>query len=324
MVARSSVVRDRSWMKVLITGALGYIGSRLVEYLRALPAYELRLLVRRVPPELSSWVCDLDIRKGDLTQPETLQGIGAGIDAVVHLAALDAPSCQREPTVALRTNVEGTLHLLEALGTDLRQFIYYSTFHVYGANGQNCVTEATAIAPTHAYGATHAMAELYAEMYARRGQFTATIVRSANTFGPPLYPGANCWTIVLNDLCRQAIAHQRLILQSSGLKARNFIPLADAVRAVELLLRKPSQAQGIYNLGGERSYSILEAAQLVQQVYREVYGQTLAIERPETKPGERRGELDYRCDRLQALGFQPKISLKETIRETLFFCEQHF
>ena len=311
-------------MKVLITGALGYVGGKLVEYLRSLPGYELRLLVRQIPAELSHWTQGLEIWRGDLTQPETLQGLGKDMEAAIHLAALDAPSCQGDPVAALRTNVEGTLNLLEVLGEELQQFIYYSTFHVYGANGRDRVTEETPIAPTHPYAATHAMAELYTEMYARRKGYGAAIVRSANSFGPPLYREANCWTIVLNDLCRQAIAQQRLVLKSSGLQVRNFIPLADAIRAVELLLRQNLRSVELYNLGGRQSYSIFEAAQMVQKVYFEVYGQTIAIERPEPKPGEQRGNLEFCCDRLYALGFEQTMSLEENIRQVLAFCQRHF
>ncbi|MDB9311688.1 NAD(P)-dependent oxidoreductase [Spirulina sp. CS-785/01] len=310
--------------KILITGGLGYVGGRLAAYLRQFPHYKLRLLVRRIPTELQDWVEGLEIWQGDLTQPETLQGVGDNIDGVVHLAALDAPTCTTHPTEALRVNVEGTLNLLEALQGEIEHFLYYSTFHVYGRNAQGRVTEDTPLAPIHPYAATHAMAELYAGMYARRQGFGASIIRSANSFGAPLYTGANCWTIVFNDLCYQAVTQQRLQLKSAGLQVRNFIPLPESLRVVELLLRTNLQSVEVYNLGGEQSYSILEAAELVQKVYFEDFGQMLPIERPEPQKGEQRGVLDYRCDRLKALGFQQQMSLSENIRQTLQFCQEHF
>lgn len=322
-------------MRVLITGGLGYIGGRLANYLRShnnsnnsnnlsAKPYPLRLLVRRVPPELEKWVEGLEIWKGDLTQPETLAGIGQDIDTVVHLAALDAPHCAADPNAALRVNVEGTLNLLEALQGQIQHFIYYSTFHVYGQNGRDRVTEETPIAPVHPYAATHAMAELYATMYARRNSYGATIIRSANSFGAPLYSGANCWTIVLNDLARQAVTQQRLVLKSAGLQVRNFVPLPDALRAIELILQRNCAEVEVYNLAGNASYSIYEAAQLVQKVYFEDFGQMLPIERPEAKYGESRGSLDYRCDRLNALGFQQKMTLADNIRQILQFCQEEF
>ncbi|WP_204103831.1 MULTISPECIES: SDR family oxidoreductase [Spirulina sp. CCY15215] len=310
-------------MKILITGALGYIGGKLVEFLRSQPDYELRLLLRRIPVELSDWVKDLEIWPGDITKPETLQGIGRGIDAAIHLASLNALSCQNNPTAALQTNVQGTFNLLEVLGKELQQFIYFSTFHVYGIDEKGIITEETAIAPTHPYSSTHGMAELYVGMYARQRKYGASIIRSANLLGAPLYWGTNCWTLVANDLCRQAIAQQCLVLRSSGLQVRNFIPLPDAIRAVDLLLHKNLQSVEIYNLGGTQSYSILEVAQMVRKVYFEVYDRKIPIHRPEPKPGEKKDDLDFRCDRLQTLGFAQQMSLEETIRQTLKFCEEN-
>ncbi|KGF73217.1 hypothetical protein DO97_01565 [Neosynechococcus sphagnicola sy1] len=311
-------------MKVLITGALGYIGGQLVEQLRQRSDCQLRLLVRRDPLELQAWVSGLEVWQGDLTQPQTLRGIGDGIDRVIHLAALDAPSCQRDPVAALRVNVEGTLNLWAAVGSAPAQLIYLSTFHVYGANGRDRVTEETPLAPIHPYGSTHGMAELYTTMYARQRQQGATILRLSNSYGPPLTPDVNCWTIVINDLCRQAIAQQRLVLRSSGLQVRDFIALRDVVAAIEQVMRQPAPEIQTLNLGGLKTYSILEVAQAVQGIYQTDYGRHLPLERPQPLPQETPGSLDFRCDRLQAWGWRPHISLTDNIRQTLRFCQQHF
>ena len=311
-------------MKVLVTGGLGYIGGRLVEHLRQQTEYTLRLLVRRVPAELSTWIDGLEIWPGDLTQPETLRGIGDDVDAVIHLAALNEVECVREPVAALRVNVEGTLHLLEALNPDLRQFIYLSTFHVYGANGHGMVTEKTPLAAVHPYAATHAMAELYVSMYARQRRHGATIVRLSNAYGAPLYSGVNRWTLVVNDLCRQAIERRRLVLRSSGLQVRDFIALSDVVRAIELLLTNRDRDVRICNLGGMATHSILDVAQTVQKIYAELYGQALPLERPQPPPGKSRGSLHFECKSMQTLGFMPQVSLEEGVREMLQFCHHHF
>ena len=117
-------------MKILITGALGYMGGRLVAYLRGLSDFNLRLFVPQVPRELAEWVTGLDVREGDLTRPETLEGICDGVDKVIHLAAIQEVDCARDPVSALRVNVGGTLHLMRALAPSVTQIIFMSTFHV--------------------------------------------------------------------------------------------------------------------------------------------------------------------------------------------------
>jgi len=77
-------------------------------------------------------------------------------------------------------------------------------------------------------------------------------------------------------------------------------------------------------VGGLATYSVLDVAQTVQRVYSELYGKPLHLERPVSQSGETRGSLTFCCERLQALGFLPQVSLEEGIRETLQFCYQHF
>ncbi len=312
-------------MKILITGALGFLGGQLVAHLRQQTDWQLRLLVRRVPPELADWVQGLDLWKGDLTQPETLRGLGDGITGVVHLAALDSGTCKADPVAAQRVNTEGTLHLLRALeGAALQQFVYVSTFHVYGANKRDRVTESTPVAPVHPYATSHAMAELLVGEYARQRRQGATILRLANSCGPPLYPGAHCWQLVVNDLCRQAVEQQKLVLRSSGLPVRNFVALPDVVRALTWLLARDTGEVEVLNLGGDRSTRILDVAQAVQTVYQEQFGGALPLERPDPRPGETTPQLDYRSDAIRALGFVPQVSLTETLRATLAYCQQQF
>jgi len=311
-------------LKVLVTGGLGYLGGRVVEHLRYLQQHELRLLVRRVPEELRSWLHGTELWQGDLTQPETLKGIGDGVDALVHLAALNEVACARDPVVALRVNVEGTLNLLESLGTSLRSAVYVSTFHVYGANGRGVVTEQTAPAPVHPYAATHLIAEEYVGMYARTKGFNAAILRLSNGYGTPAHPLVDRWTLLVNNLCREAVEMQRLRLRSSGLQARDFVALEDAVRAIGLVLTDSSKQVTIYNVGGMATYTVSEVARTVQQAYEELRGVSISLERSEPKPGEAVESLDFRCEPLRALGYAPQGNLSKGVRETLEFCFRHF
>ena len=311
-------------MKVLVTGGLGYLGGRLVDHLRSRPGYEIRLLVRREVPDLAGWLRGLEVWRGDLRRPETLRGVGDGVDAVVHLAALNQAQCAQDPAGALAVNVGGTLQLLEALEDHLRQFVYVSTFHGYGANGRGAVTESTPLAPVHPYSTTHSMAELYVGMYARQRRHGAGILRVSNGFGAPAHAGINAWTLVVNELCRQAVEDGRLVLRSAGLQVRDFVGLADVARAVELALSNTTADVKIYNVGGLASYSVLELAEVVRRGYASLYGRELPLERPEPGPADVRGRLDFRCDPMQALGYRPQVTLQEGVRETLEFCVQHF
>lgn len=311
-------------MKVLITGGLGYLGGRVVEHLRHQNQHELRLLVRRVPEGMGSWLDGAELWQGDLTQPETLRGIGDGVEALVHLAALNEVACSRDPVAALRVNVEGTLNLFESLGTGLHSAVYVSTFHVYGANGRGVVTEHTPPSPVHPYAVTHLMAEQYVGMYARTKGFNAAIVRLSNGYGAPVHPSVDRWTLLVNNLCREAVEKQRLTLRSSGLQTRDFVALQDAAQAIGLVLAKSSRGVSTYNVGGLTTHTVLEVARAVQQAYEAMRGVPIPLEHPETKPGEVAEPLDFRCEPLRALGYEPQGDLSKGVRETLEFCFRHF
>ena len=311
-------------MNILVTGGLGYLGGRLVEHLRNRPGYEIRLLVRRETPELSIWLRGLELWRGDLRRPETLRGVGDGMDAVVHLAALNQAQCAQDPDAGLAVNVGGTLHLLEALDANVNQFIYVSTFHAYGANGHGEVTESTPFAPVHPYAATHAMAELYVEMYARQRCHGAAVLRVSNAFGAPVHADVNAWTLVVNELCRQAVERRSIVLRSAGLQVRDFVGIGDVMRAIELALSSTSTDVRTYNVGGMASHSVLEVSQMVQKVYASLEGRELPLECPEPGAGDSRGSLDFRCEPMSALGYEPQVTLQDGVRETLQFCLRHF
>lgn len=307
-------------MRVLITGALGYLGGRVVAYLRGWREYDLRLFVPHVPKELAEWVDGLDVREGDLTRPETLRGICDGMDKVVHLAAMNEVDCARDPVGALRVNVEGTLHLLRSLAPSVTQIVYMSTFHVYGARAQGRVSEDTPLAPVHTYAATKAMGEMVVTSHARQHNLRAAILRASNGFGAPIYPGVDRWTLVVNDLCRQAMAKGRIAIRT-GMQVRNFVALTDIAEAIRLILTSPLDGVEVFNVGSREAVTILGLAEQVQAVYQELYGKYLPLEHPPAVPQQISPPLDFCFDRLCALGYVPTGVLREGIRETLRLCE---
>lgn len=309
-------------MNVLITGALGYLGGRLVAHLRDRPEFTLRLFVPQIPRELREWVEGLDVREGDITQPATMRGISEGMDRVVHLAAMNEVDCARDPLAALTVNVEGTLHLAQALAPSVERVVYMSTFHVYGAHAAGRVVEDTPLAPVHPYAATKAMGELALAWQARERGIGAVVLRASNGFGAPLYPGVDRWKLIVNDLCRQAIRNGRIAVRTAR-QVRNFVALTDIAEAIRLTLVAPLDGVNVFNVGGRETVTALDVARHVQEVFEELYGRALPLERPAAAPEDRAAPLEFVFDRLGELGYLPKGSLRDGIRETLRFCDAH-
>ena len=143
---------DRQFGKILITGATGLVGSRLLPRL-AKAGYECVALVRG--KEVAADVTAID---GDLFDPRSLEKAVKGAVAIIHLAAVF-----RSPDIELiwKTNLEGTRNLIEAVKSSApdARFIFASTSHVYDMSSPHPGQEEDALNPQHAYPASKVAAE---------------------------------------------------------------------------------------------------------------------------------------------------------------------
>lgn len=311
-------------MKILITGGFGYLGGRIAQYLGEIfPKKDICLLVRREGQDIPSWAESYDIVKGDVLDDSSLLEACRDIDAIIHLAALNEIESEKYPMNALKVNGEGTLRLLNAaIASKVDRFIYFSTFHVYGLNAHGEISENTIPAPVHPYAITHRVAEDFVRMMVQKKKIRGIILRLSNGFGCPSHAGVNRWSLVFNDFCLQAVLRNKIVLKSSGKQYRDFITLTDIPRCVEHLLKIDTDDL-IYNLGGNFSISILDAANLVAERCKKIRGTTPEIiigSNSATMPEE---PIMYRTDKLKSIGFQLVSNVEEEIDNTLIFCDRN-
>jgi UDP-glucose 4-epimerase len=317
-------------MNILITGAFGYIGGRLATYMGEIYGdSNIRLLIRD-DKQIPEWVGNKTIFKGNLLDVPSLEAACEDIDAVIHLAALNEIDSGINPIAALKVNGEGTMNLLNAaIGKGVGRFIYFSTFHVYGLNAVGEITENTLPLPFHPYAITHHVSEDFIRMANYKKDIKGIVLRLSNGFGCPAHPWVNRWTLVVNDLCLQAVLNNRMVLKSSGKQKRDFITLTDVSRCVGHLLSLDNLefdvADCIYNLGGNNTSSIFEMAMLIKQRCERIMGTS-----PEVSLGEDLSKVDtperqliYNTDKIRNTGFSLLSNIEEEIDNTLLFCKKH-
>jgi nucleoside-diphosphate-sugar epimerase len=161
-------------MKILVTGAAGFLGTRLIEALLA-GRSGLRPAARIVAADLGACrISDprVEPRVGTITDPGFIESLVAGgADVVYHLAAVLSGQSEAEFDVGLQVNVDATRTLLEAcrrLGTAPR-FVFASSVAVFGGPLPHVVPEDMALLPQSSYGTEKAIAELLVSDYSRRG-----------------------------------------------------------------------------------------------------------------------------------------------------------
>lgn len=317
-------------MNILITGAFGYIGGRLAKYLGELYGDSSIGLLVRNDKQIPEWVGDKMVFKGDLMDISSLESACKDVDAVIHLAALNEIDSGNDPIAALKVNGEGTMNLLNAaIRNGVNKIIYFSTFHVYGLNAAGEITEDTLPLPVHPYAITHHVSEDLVRMAHHNNDIKGIVLRLSNGFGCPAHLWVNRWTLVINDLCLQAVLNNRMVLKSSGKQERDFITLTDVSRCVGHLLSLDDlefdARDCVYNLGGSKSFSILGMAELIRQRCEKTMGIS-----PEIVVGEDRSpakvskkDLIYNIDKIRSTGFLLLSNVEEEIDNTLVFCKEH-
>lgn len=314
--------------RVLITGANGYVGARLTAHLLG-KGIAVHAATRRPLPPLPAFEGARPVRLDfDEPSPESLEEACGAVDAVIHLAALNDQQCREDPARALEVNTLGTWLLTKAAQkAGVRHFIYFSSIHVYGAPLRGRYAESSGTQPVSHFALTHR----FAEDYARIAEIPVrTVFRLANGIGAPVLPQTNCWMLLVNDLCRQAVTTGRMVLKSHGLQLRNFVSMArveDLVFRVLADKEKAGASFEVINLVGI-SKSVLETAREIRAIAAGVLSRDVELIVPEAGPREReeasREELIFET-RLEPA--PPAVGQKEfarAVEETLRFCVNHF
>jgi UDP-glucose 4-epimerase len=251
-------------VRVLVTGGAGFIGSHVVDKLRA-AGHEPRIFDLRPSPHHEPGEVDTYI--GDLLNVHDLCDAMRGCDAVAHLAALaDVGIVADEPVEAEALNSRGTLNVLEAARhSGVERVVYASTIWVYSDGCGAQVDEDTTVGlPSHLYTATKLAGEMYCKSYSELYNVEFTILRFGIPYGPRARPAA-----VIPAFVRKAVEGEPLTIAGVGDQSRRFVYVEDLAQGVADALR-PVAANRVYNLVSDRDVSIKEIAHTVRELVGDV------------------------------------------------------
>jgi UDP-glucose 4-epimerase len=307
--------------RILVTGGLGYLGSRVAQHLVRSGRWQVMVGTRSAP--VIDWLPDATIVQTDWQSDESLQDACRSVAAIIHLAGMNSADCAADPVAALAFNGVGTARLVRAaVAAGVRRFVYVSTAHVYASPLRGVITETSLPTNLHPYSTSHKAGEDCVRFMHERRLLEGIVMRLSNAFGTPANPAANCWMLLVNDLCRQAVERGKLVLNSSGLQRRDFITLTDVCRAVEHLLQVDAGSLdgGLFNLGGAWAPTVLEMAERVARCAERVCGVRPQISRPQPSAQEHPGSLEFCIDKLLRSGFALQGDADAEITATLKLC----
>ena len=298
-------------MRILVTGHDGYIGAVLVPLLLSAGHQVTGLdsfLFRGCdfgPEPLPVDVVELDIR--DVERQHL-----AGIDAVIHLAALsNDPLCEINPQSTWQINYEATIRLAEiARAVGVERFIQASTCSLYGASGGELLDETAPIAPVTAYGKAKAQVEVDLALMAT-DTFSPVCLRNGTAYGrsPRLRTD-----LVVNNLLGYAHTTGEIQVKSDGTQWRPMIHVEDIARAFLVSLEVPREAvhNQMLNVGSTcENFRVSELAGIIQRV---VPGSRTTIG---TGLGPDQRTYRVNCDRIsrEPIGFEPQWTIEAGVKD---------
>jgi NAD dependent epimerase/dehydratase len=306
-------------MKVLVTGADGFIGSHLTELL-LMRGNEVRALSYYNSFNYWGWLEDiertpsLEIVSGDVRDPGFCRSLTKGIETVFHLAALIAiPYSYKAPASFIDTNIYGTHNICQAaLDNDVRLVICTSTSEVYGTANYIPIDEKHPLQPQSPYSASKIGADAVAMSFYKSYQLPVVISRPFNTYGPRQSARA-----VIPTIITQIATGINEVKLGDTSPTRDFNFVEDTCRGFLALAECPEAIGEVVNIGSNHEISIHDTFDLIREIMESEV---------ELIPDHKRYRPEYSevrrlcCDNSKILGltgFTPRFSLRQGLEKTI-------
>ncbi len=301
-----------------MTGAGGFIGSHLAERLVELGAHT-RALVRYTSTGSWGWLeasparYDIEVVAGDVRDADLVQRSVRGVEVVFHLAALiGIPYSYDAPLSYVRTNVEGTVNVLQAaLDAAVGRVVHTSTSEVYGSARYAPIDERHPLQAQSPYSASKIGADKLAEAFHRSFGLPVATIRPFNAFGPRQSGRA-----IIPSITMQALTSDVLRLGNLG-PTRDFTYVDDTVEGFLAVGSDPRAVGRVINVGSGTEISVDDLAKAILRLTDRDLPIVPELERvrPESSEVERLRADTSRAREL--LGWSPAVSFEEGLSRTV-------
>jgi dTDP-glucose 4,6-dehydratase len=307
-------------MKILLTGAAGFIGSNFVK--RQIASNPLNLSKIVVLDKLTyagnldnfskDELSHFEFIHGDICDSSLVENLLKGIDAVINFAA--ESHVDRSISSAFEfvsTNTLGTQVLLEnSLKADVGKYIQISTDEVYGSINEGSWDEEFSLSPNSPYAASKASADLFVRAYSRTFGIHTNITRCSNNYGPYQYPEKVIPLFITN-----LIQGKKIPIYGDGQNIRDWLHVEDHCRGIELVLKGGRMGE-TYNVGGGTEISNLDLANIILKEF------DLGPDRIEFVADRLGHDSRYSVDISKIsteLGYKPETTFRDGLVNTINF-----
>ena len=317
------MTEERSFKRLLVAGAAGFIGSNFVKFVRRTrPDVELTVLDKLTYAGNPANLAELEgtpgytFVRGDICDGEMVDHLAGRVDAIVNFAAeTHVDRSLLDPFAFVTTDVLGTGVLAEAARRHGHQaFLLVSTDEVYGHVPEGRSAETDAFRPRSPYSASKAGGELLARSYVESFELPLIVTRGTNTYGPNQFPEKIIPLFITN-----AIDGMKLPIYGDGTALRDYLQVDDHCRGIDAALHRgvPGEAYnlgtGVETSGNEIAAGIIELLGLEES----------AVERVTDRAGhDYRYALDVSKAR-EDLGWSAETDFRDGLAATVRWYQEH-
>ena len=301
--------------RVLVTGGAGFIGSHVVDALVA-DGYAVRVVddLSTGRRENLAHQPDVELHEADLSRPGVATETVAGIDHVIHLAAVPSvPRSVKDPVASHRANVDATLLVLTAArDAGVRRVVLASSSSVYGDSPTLPKVETMTPSPRSPYALQKLFGERYGVLYHELYGLDTVALRFFNVYGPRQDPGSP-YSGVISLFIASLREGRAPTIHGDGEQTRDFTYVADVAHGIIAAAQAPGIGGQVLNVagGGRTSLNTLFG------MLRDSMGVQVSPHRGPPREGDvHDSQADSRLMR-DLLGFTPECSLEEGLRRTV-------
>jgi NAD dependent epimerase/dehydratase len=312
-------------MKILITGAGGFIGSHLTEKCVDM-GYAVKAFLRYNSRNDWGWLensekkGDIEIITGDIRDYDSVYNAAKGCKGIFHLAALiGIPYSYVSPLAYIKTNVEGTYNILQAAReANCENILVTSTSETYGTAQHIPITENHPLVGQSPYSASKIAADQMALSFYRSFDLMIKIIRPFNTYGPRQSARS-----IIPAIISQVLSGNNKIRLGNLNTTRDFSFIDDTVRAFLSIYKSTSGVGEVINVGMNQEIRIGELAEMIG----DLMGKKITIETEKARIRPEKSEVELmRCDNTKLLSltdWKPEYNLRQGLEKTINWIQKN-